>query len=72
MIKLSSKPNVRGIKNVTEDIRYRTQLIGRDGRLFAGLIATRISGIGYGLIIAFILGLIIPLLMTYLRVRGVI
>ncbi len=72
VIKLSSKPNVRGIKNVTEDIKYRTQLIGRDGRLFAGLIATRISGISYGLIIAFILGLIIPLLMSYLKVRGVI
>ncbi|MBC7089943.1 MAG: tetrahydromethanopterin S-methyltransferase subunit F [Methanobacteriales archaeon] len=66
MIKLSSKPNVRGIKNVTEDIKYRTQLIGRDGRLFAGLIDTRISGISYGLVIAFILGFVIPLLMAYL------
>jgi len=64
-IRLSSKPNVRGIKNVTEDIKYRTQLIGRDGRLFAGLIDTRIKGISYGLFIAFILvGL--PLLMAYL------
>ncbi|KUK01239.1 MAG: tetrahydromethanopterin S-methyltransferase subunit [Methanobacteriaceae archaeon] len=66
VIKLSSKPNVRGIKNVTEDIKYRTQLIGRDGRLFAGLIDTRISGISYGLVIAFILGFVIPLLMAYL------
>jgi len=68
VIKLSSKPNVRGIRSVAEDVKYRSQLIGRDGRLFAGLMATRISGIGYGLIIAFIL-VGIPLL---LNIFGVI
>lgn len=53
MVKLSNKPNVRGIKNVSEDIQYRSQLIGREGRLFAGLISTRFTGIGLGIAIAF-------------------
>ncbi|MCK9152516.1 tetrahydromethanopterin S-methyltransferase subunit F [Methanobacterium alcaliphilum] len=52
---LSNKPNVRGIKKVVEDIKYRNQLIGRDGRLFAGLISTRITGIGMGFIFALLL-----------------
>ena len=55
MIILSNKPNVRGVKKVTEDIKYRTQLIGRDGRLFAGLIATRVSGMAMGFILALVL-----------------
>lgn len=55
MIILSNKPNVRGIKNVVADMKYRTQLIGRDGRLFAGLIATRISGMAIGFILALVL-----------------
>ena len=52
MIKFSNKPNVRGIKKVAEDSKYRTQLIGRDGRLFAGIINTRVIGIAYGVILA--------------------
>ena len=55
MIKFSNKPNVRGIKKVAEDSKYRTQLIGRDGRLFAGMIYTRVTGIAYGMLIALIL-----------------
>lgn len=55
MIKFSNKPNVRGIKKVTEDTKYRTQLIGRDGRLFAGVVLTRVKGIAYGIIIALVL-----------------
>lgn len=62
MVKLSNKPNVRGIKNVSEDIKYRSQLIGREGRLFAGLISTRFTGIGLGIAIAFILVVLIPYL----------
>lgn len=62
MVKLSNKPNVRGIKNVSEDIKYRSQLIGREGRLFAGLISTRFTGIGLGLAIAFVLIVVIPYL----------
>jgi len=64
MVKLSNKPNVRGIKSVSESIKYRTQLIGREGRLFAGLISTRITGIGLGLAIAFVLVVLIPYLAT--------
>ncbi len=55
MIKFSNKPNVRGIKKVAEDSKYRTQLIGRDGRLFAGIINTRVKGIAYGVAIALVL-----------------
>jgi len=64
MIKLSNKPNVRGIKSVSADFKYRSQLIGREGRLFAGLISTRITGIGLGLAIAFVLVVLIPYLAT--------
>ncbi|KZX17253.1 tetrahydromethanopterin S-methyltransferase, F subunit MtrF [Methanobrevibacter cuticularis] len=62
MVKLSNKPNIRGIKNVSGDVKYRSQLIGREGRLFAGLISTRITGIGLGLAIAFVLVVLIPFL----------
>lgn len=55
MIILSNKPNVRGIKNTVKDIKYRTQLIGRDQRLFAGLTSTRIYGMGLGIIFALLL-----------------
>ena len=52
---ISNKPNVRGIRKVAEDVKYRTGLIGRDQRLFAGLIATRISGMAMGFILALVL-----------------
>jgi tetrahydromethanopterin S-methyltransferase subunit F len=52
---LSNKPNVRGIKNTVKDIKYRTQLIGRDQRLFAGIISTRIYGMAMGFIFALLL-----------------
>jgi tetrahydromethanopterin S-methyltransferase subunit F len=52
---LSNKPNVRGIKSTVKDIKYRTQLIGRDQRLFAGLISTRIYGMAMGFILALLL-----------------
>jgi tetrahydromethanopterin S-methyltransferase subunit F len=52
---LSNKPNVRGIKSTVKDIKYRTQLIGRDQRLFGGLINTRIYGIAIGFIFALLL-----------------
>ncbi|MGC9516486.1 MAG: tetrahydromethanopterin S-methyltransferase subunit F [Methanomicrobiales archaeon] len=65
MITLSNKPNVRALKSVVEDIKYRTQLIGREQRLFAGLIATRISGVAIGFILALVL-LGLPILYTIL------
>ena len=52
---ISNKPNIRGIRKVAEDVKYRAQLIGRDQRLFAGLIATRIWGIAVGFILAMLL-----------------
>ncbi len=55
MITLSNKPNVRGIRSVVKDIKYRTQLIGRDQRLFGGLITTRIYGMAMGFVFAMIL-----------------
>lgn len=64
MVKLSNKPNIRGIKNVAADVKYRTQLIGREGRPLAGLTSTRITGIGLGLAIAFVLVVLIPYLVN--------
>jgi tetrahydromethanopterin S-methyltransferase subunit F len=52
---ISNKPNIRGIRKVAEDVKYRTGLIGRDQRLFAGLIATRIYGIALGFMLAILL-----------------
>lgn len=52
---ISNKPNIRGIRKVAADVKYRTQLIGRDQRLFAGLIATRIYGMSLGFILAIVL-----------------
>ena len=52
---ISNKPNIRGIRKVAEDVKYRAALIGRDQRLFAGLIATRITGIAMGFILALLL-----------------
>ena len=52
---ISNKPNIRGIRKVAADVKYRTQLIGRDQRLFAGLMATRIYGMALGLILALVL-----------------
>ncbi len=52
---ISNKPNIRGIRKVAEDVKYRTSLIGRDQRLFAGLIATRIYGMALGFILAMLL-----------------
>lgn len=52
---ISNKPNIRGIRKVAEDVKYRTMLIGRDQRLFAGVIATRIYGMAMGFILALLL-----------------
>lgn len=61
---ISNKPNIRGIRKTAEDVKYRTGLIGRDQRLFAGLIATRIYGMALGFILALVLvGL--PILWVY-------
>jgi tetrahydromethanopterin S-methyltransferase subunit F len=60
---ISNKPNIRGIRKVAADVKYRTQLIGRDQRLFAGLIATRLFGMAMGFLLAVLL-IFMPLLWT--------
>lgn len=60
MVRFSNKPNVREIKNASSNIEYRSKLIGREGRLFAGVISTRFSGIAIGLGIAVLLMIVIP------------
>ena len=55
MVTFSSKPNIRGLKKTVEQIKYSTQLIGREQRLFSGLMATRIYGMALGFILALIL-----------------
>lgn len=62
MAKIASKPNTRGIKKVSDDIQYRTQLIGRDSRLTAGLAITRVAGIAIGVVAALVI-VGIPLLL---------
>ena len=52
---ISNKPNVRGMRKTAEDVKYRTAIIGRDTRLFMGLQATRLKGMGMGFILAVIL-----------------
>ncbi|PKL72290.1 MAG: tetrahydromethanopterin S-methyltransferase subunit F [Methanobacteriales archaeon HGW-Methanobacteriales-2] len=52
---ISNKPNIRGIRKVAADVKYRTQLIGRDQRLFSGIMATRIYGMAMGFILAALL-----------------
>ncbi|MGZ7208695.1 MAG: tetrahydromethanopterin S-methyltransferase subunit F, partial [Methanobacterium sp.] len=42
-------------RKTAEDVKYRTSIIGRDQRLFAGLIASRIYGMALGFILAVIL-----------------
>ena len=55
MVLISNKPNIRGIRRVAEDVKYRSAIIGRDQRLFMGLITTRIFGMGVGFILAVLL-----------------
>jgi tetrahydromethanopterin S-methyltransferase subunit F len=62
MVRFSNKPNTRGIKNASSDVEYRAKLLGREGRLFAGVISTRFSGIAIGIGIALCLAVVIPYL----------
>ena len=60
MVKFSNKPNTRGIRNASNNVEYRAKLLGREGRLFAGVISTRFSGMAIGLGIAVCLAIVIP------------
>jgi len=55
MVLISNKPNIRGIRRTAEDVKYRAAILGRDTRLFMGLITTRIYGMGIGFILAIVL-----------------
>jgi len=66
---ISNKPNIRGIRKVAADVKYRTQLIGRDQRLFSGLIATRIYGMAIGFILAALL-IGLPVIWVILASQG--
>jgi len=66
---ISNKPNIRGIRKVAADVKYRAQLIGRDQRLFSGLIATRIYGMAIGFILAAVL-VGIPVIWAVIMSKG--
>lgn len=60
MVQISNKPNVSGIKKSAEEAEYSSKLIAREGKLFAGLLATRVKGIALGICLALLLAVIIP------------
>ncbi|MEE1157688.1 MAG: tetrahydromethanopterin S-methyltransferase subunit F [Methanobrevibacter sp.] len=60
MVEISNKPNVTGIKKASEEAEYSSKLLAREGKLFAGLLATRVKGIALGICIALLLIVIIP------------
>ena len=60
MVQISNKPNVGGIKKSAEEAEYSSKLIAREGKLFAGLLATRVKGIALGICLALLLAVIIP------------
>ena len=60
MVEISNKPNVTGIKKASEEAEYSSKLLAREGKLFAGLLATRVKGIALGICIALLLVVIIP------------
>ena len=62
MVQISNKPNIGGMKTAAEDAEYSSKLIARDGKLFAGLLATRFKGFAIGICIALLLVVIIPAL----------
>ena len=60
MVQISNKPNISGLKKSSEDAEYSSKLIAREGKLFAGLLATRVKGIAFGICLAILLVVIIP------------
>ena len=62
MVQISNKPNINGMKVAAEDAEYSSKLLAREGKLFAGLTATRFKGFAYGACIALVLIVIIPCL----------
>ena len=60
MVQISNKPNISGIKDVSEDAEYSSKLLAREGKLFAGLITTRFKGFSIGIVLAVLLIVVIP------------
>lgn len=60
MVQISNKPNISGIKDVSEDAEYSSKLLAREGKLFAGLITTRFKGFTIGIVLAVLLLVVIP------------
>ena len=62
MVQISNKPNIGGMKTAADDAEYSSKLLAREGKLFAGLLATRFKGFAIGACIAVLFVLIIPLI----------
>ncbi len=60
MVQISNKPNISGMKTAADDAEYSAKLLAREGKLFAGLLATRVKGFAFGICIAVLLIVIIP------------
>ena len=60
MVQISNKPNISGIKDVSEDAEYSSKLLAREGKLFADLITTRFKGFAIGIVLAVLLLVVIP------------
>ena len=60
MVQISNKPNIGGMKTAADDAEYSSKLLAREGKLFAGLLATRFKGFAIGACIATLLIVIIP------------
>ena len=60
MVQISNKPNISGIKDVSEDAEYSSKLLAREGKLFAVLITTRFKGFAIGIVLAVLLLVVIP------------
>ena len=60
MVQISNKPNISSMKIAAEDAEYSSKLLAREGKLFAGLLATRVKGFAIGMCIAVLLIVIIP------------
>ncbi|MCR5026635.1 MAG: tetrahydromethanopterin S-methyltransferase subunit F [Methanobrevibacter sp.] len=62
MVQISNKPNIGGMKKSADNAEYSSKLLAREGKLFAGLLATRFKGFAIGTCIALLLVVIIPAL----------
>jgi len=60
MVQISNKPNINSMKTAAHNAKNSSKLLAREGKLFAGLLATRFKGFAYGACIALLLIVIIP------------